>query len=901
MQKWTQKGFEDFSKGTFVNGGDNLYVNANGVMELIHRFDLNNDGEVDIVISNTHGEITTVPSFLYKQLDDGTWDKSELPKKGGWRTIIKDIDGDGFPDLLILYAQNGITSNLYSSILWGGPGGITSEKTDLYTQGAYDAELLDISGNGLLDIFIPSAWEDLHNPGEPRDSHVFIQEKPRQFVDKRAEYGIKSNVGLAVAACDFNKNGQTDLVISNLRVGFDTDTDSYLYMGIESGFVNPEPIRLPTHFAHHVEAGDLNDDGFEEIVFSGGGEVRIYWNREGAFSADDCTTLEAIGDRTIYGQGNDGIAIADIDLDGKNELLVTSATGTAIYKQGNWGAPHFSLALPYAINVEVVDVNNNGRPDIVVIRDEDGEVYQTESYVYWNTEAGFSTENSTPFKTVGAVNCAVGDIDGDGKNELIFSNIVEGYGRHNEKFPCYVYMGDKDYGYGVDTRIDLPVGNASSGYIIADTDLDGYPELVISNSRPGEGIRIFPGGLDGPDPSKYSVINGAGGAIVKTGDFNRDGWLDLLIIGFVYDDTEESLSNSTKVFYGSKDGYSSDNMQILPTYTKAAGVMADTNKNGYSDFVFFDMRKFIGVYPGGPHGFDVEKLIKYPFDMFQGHRMCVTEVADFNGDGWPDLLITIMGHYARVPAGFAIAYGGPDGYSMERCVFKDTGMSPVGVDIADLDNNGYLDLIVPAYSTKDTRELPCQIYFGSENGIDLDNPREIMANSSTACFTVDLNGNGYRDLILVCHRDNLSHFVDSKVYRNGPDGISDDDYFTLPGMGPHYVASRGLGNQLDRSPHEYYISVPYEMIGKLKSLNWEAEVPEKTELRFQLRTAAARQDLDAASWFGEDGEGGFFSDLKNELSARKITCEGWIQYRAIFTSTNGCLSPKLKAVTIAAE
>ncbi|MBT3276207.1 MAG: hypothetical protein HN368_23875, partial [Spirochaetales bacterium] len=62
MQKWTQKGFEDFSKGTFVNGGDNLYVNANGVMELIHRFDLNNDGEVDIVISNTHGEITTVPS-----------------------------------------------------------------------------------------------------------------------------------------------------------------------------------------------------------------------------------------------------------------------------------------------------------------------------------------------------------------------------------------------------------------------------------------------------------------------------------------------------------------------------------------------------------------------------------------------------------------------------------------------------------------------------------------------------------------------------------------------------------------------------------------------------------------------------------------------------------------------
>ena len=128
MKKWIQKGFDDFSKGLFVNGGDNLYVNADGVIEMIHRFDLNNDGNVDIVISNTHGEVTSIPSYLYTQRSDGQWDQTEIPVDGGWNPFIADIDNDGYLDLLILHAQDGITSNLKSTIIWGGPGGLTAEK-----------------------------------------------------------------------------------------------------------------------------------------------------------------------------------------------------------------------------------------------------------------------------------------------------------------------------------------------------------------------------------------------------------------------------------------------------------------------------------------------------------------------------------------------------------------------------------------------------------------------------------------------------------------------------------------------------------------------------------------------------------------------------------------------------
>ena len=46
--EWITKGFEDFSKGTMENGGQNLYVSKRGVLQRIFQFDVNNDGRVTV-------------------------------------------------------------------------------------------------------------------------------------------------------------------------------------------------------------------------------------------------------------------------------------------------------------------------------------------------------------------------------------------------------------------------------------------------------------------------------------------------------------------------------------------------------------------------------------------------------------------------------------------------------------------------------------------------------------------------------------------------------------------------------------------------------------------------------------------------------------------------------------
>ena len=151
----------------------------------------------------------------------------------------------------------------------------------LPTAGAYDVAAVDLTGNGLLDLILPSAWVDHHNAGEPRPLHVYLQTAPRVFEDATAEFAIPGVGALAVACEDIDGDGELELVVANYRVGFEHHTDSFLYRRRGTGFAVDAPLRLPTRYAMQVALADLDGDGMKEVIFSGGHQVRIFWNRGG--------------------------------------------------------------------------------------------------------------------------------------------------------------------------------------------------------------------------------------------------------------------------------------------------------------------------------------------------------------------------------------------------------------------------------------------------------------------------------------------------------------------------------------------------------------------------------------------------------------------------------------------
>ena len=83
----------------------------------------------------------------------------------------------------------------------------------------------------------------------------------------------------------------------------------------------------------------------------------------------------------------------------------------------------------------------------------------------------------------------------------------------------------------------------------------------------------------------------------------------------------------------------------------------------------------------------------------------------------------------------------------------------------------------------------------------------------------------------------------------------------------------------------------------VRRIHWKAEVPSPTELKFQLRWAATKEQLKLAQWMGPGGENTYYKQSGEEVN---ITSKGarWLQYRATFVSPYGCRSPKLREVRV---
>jgi len=352
------------------------------------------------------------------------------------------------------------------------------------------------------------------------------------------------------------------------------------------------------------------------------------------------------------------------------------------------------------------DFNGDGKLDIAVANAKDNNV----SVFLSNGDGTFTPAPHSPFTVVGGVfggsvpiAIAVGDFNGDGILDLAVTNIPTGgtcaitgfFG--NLCSSVAVLLGDGHGSFQGSNNFD-PGGHLPSSVAVGDFNGDGFQDLAITNFNDSS-VSILLG--DGTGTHFTAATNspmpvGTRPTSVAVGDLNGDGILDLVVANADAGTVSILLGNSNSNGNGKGDGtFRSAPGSPIAVGTRPVGVaIADFNGDGKPDLAVVDFTDSVvsillgnldGTF-GGPTGYGVGG---HPFSMV---------VADFNKDGKPDIAVA-----NRLSNSISILTGAGNGsFALTRTL--SVGVDPQSVAAGDFRNSHQLDLAT-ANTTSNTASV----------------------------------------------------------------------------------------------------------------------------------------------------------------------------------------------------
>jgi len=315
---------------------------------------------------------------------------------------IGDLNGDGFPDLLLAKGRH--WPLIDRVLLNDGHGKFpTAHNLGEIADRSYSVTLADMDRDGDLDVVVGN--------DAPDPKRVYAN-------DGKGNFSLLSTFGhpewptrLATVA-DVNGDGLPDILVANRAD--DLKGPNYVCFNKGKGQFDADCFAFSHENATTITPGDVNGDGFVDLIVPhrDGGQSYVYIN-------DD---KGGLAKRIAFGPVNAQIRVsqaADLNRDGRIDIVAIDERRGAFIYFGENGTT-FSQGVPITKTIGVTpyalavgDLNGDGSIDVVV-----GNV-ESPSVIYFNDGTGRSFTPVTFGDNKGTVyGFAIGDLDGDGLKDI---------------------------------------------------------------------------------------------------------------------------------------------------------------------------------------------------------------------------------------------------------------------------------------------------------------------------------------------------------------------------------------------------------------------------------------------------------------------------------------------------
>ncbi len=378
----------------------------------------------------------------------------------------------------------------------------------------------DYNNDGRPDIFFSNgaSLSSMRKDERKFWNRLYRNEGGGKFTDVTAEAGLQgSGYSIAVAAGDFNNDGNVDLFVAGVN-------ENHLYRNLGNGKfqdVTKEAGIASGRWAAAAGWFDFDNDGLLDLFVVNyvqipleaapvckdpGQKLRVYchprnfrpqantlYRNRGDGTFEDVTAKSGIDAHAGKGMG---LAIADYDSDGFPDVFVTNDTmaNFLFRNRGDGSFEEVAFRAGVALNtdgkpvsamgVDFRDLNNDGLPDLVFT------ALTGETFPLFLNKGKGQFQDATYISRMGPLTArlagwgiAAVDFNNDGFKDIFTANShvtdnIEAFSGDKYELPNTVFLNDGATKFQAGAALDCK--HAHRGLAVADFNNDGLPDVVVS-------------------------------------------------------------------------------------------------------------------------------------------------------------------------------------------------------------------------------------------------------------------------------------------------------------------------------------------------------------------------------------------------------------------------------------